>query len=63
MKRKPSGRSENKVNKQREKTEQEIERRVEENRMKKIVRRKEQQEQITTNFEILDWINIESEEK
>ena len=62
MKRKPSGRSENKVNKQREKTEQEIERRVEENRMKKIVRRKEQQEQIT-NFEILDWINIESEEK
>ena len=62
MKRKPSGRSENKVNKQREKTEQEIERTVEENRMKKIVRRKEQQEQIT-NFEILDWINIESEEK
>ena len=25
--------------------------------------RKEQQEQITTNFKILDWINIEKEEK
>ena len=33
--------------------------------MKKIDRRnrKEQQEQITTNFKILDWINIEKEEK
>ena len=43
MKRKPSGRSENKVNKQREKTEQEIERRVEKSRMEKIQRRKEQE--------------------
>ena len=50
------------MNKQREKTEQGIERRVEKSRMKKIDRRKEQQEQIT-NFEILDWINIEKEEK
>ena len=33
--------------------------------MKKIDRRnrKEQQEQITTNFKILGWINIEKEEK
>ena len=31
--------------------------------MKKIDRRKEQQEQITTDFEILNWINIEKEEK
>ena len=46
-----------------EKTEQGIERKVEKSRMKKIDRRKEQQEQITTNFEILDWINIEKEEK
>ena len=51
------------MNKQREKAEQGIERRVEKSRMKKIDRRKEQQEQITTNFEILDWINIEKEEK
>ena len=51
------------MNKQREKTEQGIERRVEKSRMKKIDRWKEQQEQITTNFEILDWINIEKEEK
>ena len=50
------------MNKQREKTEQGMERRVEKSRMKKIDRRKEQQEQIT-NFEILDWINIEKEEK
>ena len=63
MKRKQQGRSENKVNKQREKTEQGIERRVEKSRMKKIDRRKEQQEQITTDFEILNWINIEKEEK
>ena len=51
------------MNKQREKTEQGIERRVEKSRMKKIDRRKEQQEQITTDFEILNWINIEKEEK
>ena len=51
------------MNKQREKTEQVIERRVEKSRMKKIDRRKEQQEQITTDFEILNWINIEKEEK
>ena len=50
------------MNKQREKTEQGMERRVDKSRMKKIDRRKEQQEQIT-NFEILDWINIEKEEK
>ena len=45
------------MNKQREKTEQGIERRVEKSRMKKIDSRKdrkEQQEQITTNFEIID---------
>ena len=47
------------MKKQREKTEQGIERRVEKNRrMEKIVRRKEhrkeQKEQITTDFEILD---------
>ena len=51
------------MNKQREKTEQGIQRRVEKSRMKKIDKRKEQQEQITTNFEILDRINIEKEEK
>ena len=47
------------MNKQREKTEQGIERRVEKSRMEKIDReeennRKEQKEQITTDFEILD---------
>ena len=55
------------MNKQREKTEQEIERRVEESRMEKKEsrkeHRKEHKEQITTDFEILDWINIEKEEK
>ena len=49
------------MNTQREKTEQGIERRVEKSRRKKIggKNRKEQQEQTTTHFEILDWINIE----
>ena len=53
------------MNKQREKTEQGIEIRVEKSRMKKIggKNRKEQQEQITTNFKILDRINIEKEEQ
>ena len=41
------------MNKQREKTEQGIERRVEKSRMEKIERRKDQKEQIT-DFEILD---------
>ena len=40
-----------------------IERRVEKSRMERTERKKEhgkeQQEQITTDFEILDWINIE----
>ena len=54
------------MNKQREKTEQGIERRVEKSRMKKIDKRKEQERTagtVTTNFEILDQINIEKEEK
>ena len=41
------------MNKQREKTEQGIERRVGKSRMEKIERRKDQKEQIT-DFEILD---------
>ena len=57
------------MNKQKEKKEQGIERRVEKSRMEKREResrkehRKEQKEHITTDFEILDWINIEKEEK
>ena len=55
------------MNKQREKTEPGIERRVEKSRMEKIESRKkhrnEQKEQITTYFEILDSINIEKVEK
>ena len=58
MKRKQEGRSENQVNKHREKTELGIERRVEKSWMKRIESRKEhwkeQKEQITTDFEILD---------
>ena len=46
------------MNKEREKTKQWIERRVEKNRMERIEsrkeHRKEQKEQITTDFEILD---------
>ena len=46
------------MNKQKEKTEQGIERRVEKSRMERIEsrkeHRKEQKEQITTDFEILD---------
>ena len=42
------------MNKQREKTKQGIERRVEKSRMETIESRKEQKEQITTDFEILD---------
>ena len=53
------------MNKQRENTEQGIKRTVEKSRMEKIERRKEhrkgQKEQITTDFEILDRINIEKE--
>ena len=55
------------MNKQSEKTEQGLKRTVEQSRMEKIERRKghrkEQKEQITTDFEILDRINIEKEEK
>ena len=55
------------MNKQRGKTEQGIKRRVEKSRMEKIESRKEhwkeQKEQITTDFEILDWINTEKVEK
>ena len=55
------------MNKQREKTEQGIKRRVEKSRMEKIEsrkeHRKEKKEQITTDFEILDWINTEEVEK
>ena len=43
MKRKQYRRSENKANKEREKTEQGIERRVEKSRMEKIERRKEEE--------------------
>ena len=54
------------MNKQREKTEQGIKRRVEKSRMEKIEsrkeHRKEKKEQITTDFEILDWINTEEVE-
>ena len=46
------------MNKQREKTEQGVERRVEKSRMERIEsrkeHRKEQKEPITTDFEILD---------
>ena len=53
------------MNKQRENTEQGIKRTVEKSRMEKIERRKEhrkeQKEKITTDFEILDRINIEKE--
>ena len=55
------------MNKQREKTEQGMKRRVEKSRMEKIEsrkeHRKEKKEQITTDFEILDWINTEEVEK
>ena len=55
------------MNKQRGKTEQGIKRRVEKSRMEKIKsrkeHRKEQKEQITIDFEILDWINTEEVEK
>ena len=43
------------------------ERRVEKSRMERIERkkehRKEQKEQITTDFEILDWINIDKKRR
>ena len=60
-------RSENKVNKQRERTEQGIERRVEKNRRMGMIdcrkeHRKEQEEQIKTDFKFQNEV-IEKEDK